>query len=101
MAFQEPRVRENLQGRSIRADLALIEHDDPGTKLQDHFEIVAGNELGSGGSFQDRQELTPSARVEIARGLIQREEGRAARQDTRETNPLPLSEAQMLRTPLF
>ena len=58
---------------------SAIEHDGPRTQLDDQFQVVRRNQLGRGYLPQQRLELAPPARVEVAGRLVQHQHGWARR----------------------
>ena len=88
-------------GGTVGPDLTLIEENDPGAEFQNHFEIVAGDELRRRIRLQDRNELAASAWIEIAGRFVERQHDGLACKDARQADTFALAEAQVVWQPII
>ena len=66
-------VGEDFSRRAVDLDAAVVEEDDAVAEVEDHFEVVAGDDLGGGTVMQEVDELPAGAGVEIAGGFVEGE----------------------------
>jgi len=90
-------VIEQFNRRTVSHYMTVIQHNGPRAKLGDEFEVVRGDELGGGNLSEQRLELAAPARVEIARWLVEHENGRFACKHAREAGTAFLAVAEMMR----
>lgn len=97
MAVHHQFVGENLRWYSLGLNAAFIEQNDSVAQVEHQIEIVRGNDDSDRQRSQDREQLTPGTRIEIARWLVQYEHFRLTGEDPSEGYPLPFAVAEMSR----
>ena len=73
-------VAEQLAAWAVGDDSSGVEQDGPGAELQDHLEVVSGDQLGAGEAVNEPDEPPPTAGVEVGRGFVEHEHRWPARQ---------------------
>ena len=94
--FDEPQVAQDVSACTVGDDPSGIEQNRPRTKVEHHFEVMRGDELGGRQTVDKLDQTAAAARVEIGGGLVEHEYGRITGQHAGETDTLSLAEAQMM-----
>jgi hypothetical protein len=92
-------VGEHLAARPVGYDAAGIEKDDSPADLEDHLEVVSGDEHRAFESLDEPDEASPSAGVEVRGRLVHHKHRRTAGEDSGEAGALALAEAEVMRWP--
>ena len=100
--FQPVRVEEvgiakHVTGRAISNNTTAIEQDRPAAQLQDHLQVVGGDQLGRMQARDQLDEPAPAARVQVGRRLVEDQDRGVTREDTGQADPLAFAEAEVVR----
>ena len=74
-------VREQRSRGTFGDQFAIVEDDNPGTEIDDQFEVMRRDDLRSRERLKQGFELPPATRVEVAAGLIEHQDCRFAGQN--------------------
>ena len=98
--LHQRRVGEHVSPRAVGDDPAAVEHHHAAARLQDHFQVVGGDQLGPRQAADQCDQPAPAARVEVDRRLVQQQHpGRIASTPARATRRFSPPE-QVVRHPL-
>ena len=103
MRFLEPVLKhelfvgEYLNSRSRGNDLSGVQQVDPAAEIDNKLQIVRRYHAGGRELPDEPGQIPASARVEVARRLVECEYARAAGEYPCEADPLLLAAAQMVR----
>ena len=96
MGFDQRDIAENVAARPVGDDPSGVEQDGAGAKLEHHFEVMGGDQLGARQALDELDQPPAAARVEVGGGFVEHEYGRIAGQHARETDAFALAEAQVM-----
>jgi hypothetical protein len=74
VALHEARVAEDKPGLAVGPDLAVVEEDDAGAELEDHLQVVSGDEPGVGERGEMGDERAAGLGIEVGAGLVEDED---------------------------
>ena len=79
-------IAENVAARSVGNDPAGVEQDGARAKLEHHFEVMSGDQLGARQALNELDQPAAAARVEVGGRFVEHEYGGIAGQHAGEAD---------------
>jgi hypothetical protein len=90
-------VGQELARSTIGMDSAGVENDDAVGDVENHLQVVGGDDLGTLDSAQKIDQFTPSSRIEVTGRFVQDPKIGLTREDAGDARTLSLTDRQMMR----
>ena len=94
-------VRKDVANRPVGFDLPFVENDDSVAQLDDEFQIVSRDYLGTGEVTQYFYQASTGSRIKVCKRLVEHQHLRMTGQDTRQANAFPLTSAKLQCAAVF